>query len=146
MTSVPHYLPAWQCQSHATNIPLHYWRACQCISLYLTYWMCEDGFVHEILQVYMEDIPSSVWLPGEPILHFDGHRWHHWHINRWFTCQMVLLALIFSHWDHLTMCFPLSPWMHGSKANKHVFGLLWSLIPDWLLKHCCRIFTHILQC
>ena len=36
--------------------------------------MREDGFVHEILQVYMEDIPSSVWLQGEPILHFDGHR------------------------------------------------------------------------
>jgi hypothetical protein len=35
-----------------------------------------------------------------------------------------LLALIFIHRDHLKMFFPLLPWMHGSEANEHVFGLL----------------------
>lgn len=35
-----------------------------------------------------------------------------------------LLGLIFIHWDHLQMVFPLLPWMHGSEPNEHVFGLL----------------------
>ena len=33
--------------------------------------MCEDGSAHVILQINMEDIPSSVQLPEEPILHLS---------------------------------------------------------------------------
>jgi hypothetical protein len=43
------------------------------------------------------------------------------------------LALVFIHRDHLNMCFPLLPWMHGSEANEHVFGLLRSLVPDFTM-------------
>lgn len=43
------------------------------------------------------------------------------------------LALVFVHQDHLGMTFPLLPWMHGSEANEHVFGLLRSLIPDFTM-------------
>ena len=31
------------------------------------------------------------------------------------------------------MTFPLLPWMHGSEANEHVFGLLRSLIPNFMM-------------
>ena len=31
------------------------------------------------------------------------------------------------------MTFPLLPWMHGSEANEHVFGLLRSLIPNFTM-------------
>jgi hypothetical protein len=43
------------------------------------------------------------------------------------------LSLLFIHWDHLKTHFPLLPWMHGSEANEHVFGLLRSLIPDFTM-------------
>jgi hypothetical protein len=43
------------------------------------------------------------------------------------------LALIFIHQDHLSMTFPLLPWMHGSEANEHVFGLFRLLIPDFTM-------------
>jgi hypothetical protein len=43
------------------------------------------------------------------------------------------LVLVFIHQDHLNMCFPLQPWMHGSEANEHIFGLLRSLVPDFTM-------------
>ena len=57
-----------------------------------------------------------------------------------------LLALIFIHRDHLNMCFPLLPWMHGSEANEHVFGLLRSLIPDFTMLDVLRLIPKLNVC
>jgi hypothetical protein len=43
------------------------------------------------------------------------------------------LGLIYIHHDHLDQRFPLLPWMHGSEANEHVFGLLCKLIADFTM-------------
>jgi hypothetical protein len=53
------------------------------------------------------------------------------------------LALIFIHRDHLTVSFPLLPWMHGSEANEHVFGLLRSLIPDFTMLDVLRLIPKL---
>jgi hypothetical protein len=53
------------------------------------------------------------------------------------------LALIFIHQDHLTVSFPLLPWMHGSEANEHVFGLLRSLIPDFTMLDILRLIPKL---
>lgn len=44
-----------------------------------------------------------------------------------------LLGLIYIYRDHLDNPHPLLPWMHGSEANEHVFGLLRSLIADFTM-------------
>jgi len=44
-----------------------------------------------------------------------------------------LLGLIYIYRDHLDQSYPLLPWMHGSKANEHVFGLLRSLVTDFTM-------------
>jgi hypothetical protein len=54
-----------------------------------------------------------------------------------------LLGLIFIHRDHLPMTFPLLPWMHGSEANEHVFGLLRSLIPDFTMLDVLRLIPKL---
>lgn len=53
------------------------------------------------------------------------------------------LALVFVHRDHLGMTFPLLPWMHGSEANEHVFGLLRSLIPDFTMLDVLRLIPKL---
>lgn len=53
------------------------------------------------------------------------------------------LALVFIHRDHLSMPFPLLPWMHGSEANEHVFGLLRSLIPDFTMLDVLRLIPKL---
>ena len=53
------------------------------------------------------------------------------------------LALILVHRDHLDMSFPLLPWMHGSEANEHVFGLLRSLIPDFTMLDVLRLIPKL---
>ena len=53
------------------------------------------------------------------------------------------LALVFIHRDHLSMPFPLLPWMHGSEANEHVFGLLQSLIPDFTMLDVLRLIPKL---
>ena len=54
-----------------------------------------------------------------------------------------LLALIFIHRDHLKSSFPLLPWMHGSEANEHVFGLLRSLTPDFTMLDVLRMIPKL---
>jgi hypothetical protein len=44
-----------------------------------------------------------------------------------------LLGLIYIYRDHLDKSYPLLPWMHGSKANEHIFGLLRSLVTDFTM-------------
>jgi len=44
-----------------------------------------------------------------------------------------LLGLIYIYHDHLEKPYPLLPWMHGSEANEHVFGLLRSLVTDFTM-------------
>jgi len=44
-----------------------------------------------------------------------------------------LLGLIYIYRDHLDRSYPLLPWMHGSEANEHVFGLLRSLVTDFTM-------------
>jgi hypothetical protein len=53
------------------------------------------------------------------------------------------LALVFIHRDHLSMTFPLLPWMHGSEANEHIFGLLRSLIPDFTMLDVLRLIPKL---
>ena len=54
-----------------------------------------------------------------------------------------LLALIIIHRDHLQMSFPFLPWMHGSEANEHTFGLLRSLIPDFTMLDVLRLVPKL---
>jgi hypothetical protein len=54
-----------------------------------------------------------------------------------------LLALIVIHRDHLKMRFPLLPWLHGSEANEHAFGLLRSLIPDFTMLDVLRMIPKL---
>jgi hypothetical protein len=54
-----------------------------------------------------------------------------------------LLALIYIHRDHLDRKFPLLPWMHGSEANEHVFGLLRKLIADFTLLDVLRLIPKL---
>ncbi|KAF4580332.1 hypothetical protein EYR38_003228 [Pleurotus pulmonarius] len=44
-----------------------------------------------------------------------------------------LLGLIIIHRDHLSSPFPLLPWIHGSEANKHIFGLMRSTLPEFTI-------------
>ena len=44
-----------------------------------------------------------------------------------------LLGLIYIYRDHLDKPYPLLPWMHGSEANEHIFGLLRSLVTDFTM-------------
>lgn len=44
-----------------------------------------------------------------------------------------LLGLIYIYRDHLDKSYPLLPWMHGSEANEHIFGLLRSLVTDFTM-------------
>ena len=57
-----------------------------------------------------------------------------------------LIGLIFIHRDHLETVFPLLPWMHGSEANEHVFGLLRSLIPDFTMLDVIRMIPKLNVC
>ncbi|KAI9443778.1 hypothetical protein H4582DRAFT_2053569 [Lactarius indigo] len=54
-----------------------------------------------------------------------------------------LIGLVFIHRDHLDTVFPLLPWMHGSEANKHIFGLLRSLIPDFTMLDVLRMIPKL---
>lgn len=54
-----------------------------------------------------------------------------------------LIGLIFIHRDHLDAAFPLLPWMHGSEANEHVFGLLRSLISDFTMLDVLRMIPKL---
>ncbi|KAH9016984.1 hypothetical protein EDB85DRAFT_1897861 [Lactarius pseudohatsudake] len=54
-----------------------------------------------------------------------------------------LIGLVFIHRDHLDTVFPLLPWMHGSEANEHVFGLLRSLIPDFTMLDVLRMIPKL---
>ncbi|KAF4607769.1 hypothetical protein EYR40_000104 [Pleurotus pulmonarius] len=44
-----------------------------------------------------------------------------------------LLGLIIIHRDHLSSPFPLLPWIHGSEANEHIFGLMRSTLPEFTI-------------
>ncbi|KAH9163567.1 hypothetical protein EDB89DRAFT_1807668, partial [Lactarius sanguifluus] len=54
-----------------------------------------------------------------------------------------LICLVIIHRDHLETTFPLLPWMHGSEANEHVFGLLRSLIPDFTMLDVLRMVPKL---
>ncbi|KAF4598659.1 hypothetical protein EYR38_007065 [Pleurotus pulmonarius] len=54
-----------------------------------------------------------------------------------------LLALIVIHRDHLSSPFPLLPWMHGSEANEHVFGLLRSMLPEFTVVHTLQLIPKL---
>jgi len=54
-----------------------------------------------------------------------------------------LLSLVYIHRDYLSTPFPLLPWMHGSEANEHVFGLLHSLIPDFTMLDVLRMIPKV---
>jgi hypothetical protein len=54
-----------------------------------------------------------------------------------------LLGLIYIYRDHLEKPFPLLPWMHGSEANEHVFGLLRSIITDFTMLDILRLVPKV---
>lgn len=56
-----------------------------------------------------------------------------------------LLSLIVIHRDHLAP-FPLLPWMHGSEANEHVFGLLRSTLPEFTIVDALQLIPKIDVC
>jgi hypothetical protein len=54
-----------------------------------------------------------------------------------------LLGMIYIYRDHLEKPFPLLPWMHGSEANEHVFGLLRSLVTDFTMLDVLRLIPKL---
>lgn len=54
-----------------------------------------------------------------------------------------LIGLIYIYRDHLERPFPLLPWMHGSEANEHVFGLLRSLVTDFTMLDVIRLIPKL---
>src|SRR5260221_10472576 len=54
-----------------------------------------------------------------------------------------LLGLIYIYRDHLDKPYPLLPWMHGSEANEHVFGLLRSLVTDFTMLDVLRLIPKL---
>jgi len=54
-----------------------------------------------------------------------------------------LLGLIYIYHDHLDNSYPLLPWMHGSEANEHVFGLLRSLVTDFTMLDVLRLIPKL---
>ncbi|KAF7420714.1 hypothetical protein PC9H_011232 [Pleurotus ostreatus] len=54
-----------------------------------------------------------------------------------------LLGLIIIHRDHLSSPFPLLPWMHGSEANEHIFGLLRSTLPEFTIVDAIQIIPKL---
>ena len=54
-----------------------------------------------------------------------------------------LIGLIYVYRDHLDGRFPLLPWMHGSEANEHVFGLLRSLVADFTMLDVLRLIPKL---
>ena len=57
-----------------------------------------------------------------------------------------LLGLIYIYHDHLDDLCPLLPWMHGSEANEHVFGLLRSLIADFTMLDAIHLVPKLNVC
>ena len=134
---------------------------------YPTSWTCENGFVHATLQVNLQDIPSSIWLPDILILlfKFSGCRWHHWDINRWFigphnfplgsskcpspSClRCTELKLINTHLGCFNLSFATSLCLMSCNWSQNSMYGLWCLQSQdqasWVLKHGCRILTCIL--
>ncbi|KAI0291529.1 hypothetical protein BC826DRAFT_881189, partial [Russula brevipes] len=54
-----------------------------------------------------------------------------------------LIGLVYIHRDYLDAPFPLLPWMHGSEGNKHVFGLLRSIITDFMMLDVLRLVPKL---
>jgi hypothetical protein len=54
-----------------------------------------------------------------------------------------LLGLVYIYRDHLERPFPLLPWMHGSEANEHVFGLLRSFVTDFTMLDVLRLIPKL---
>jgi hypothetical protein len=54
-----------------------------------------------------------------------------------------LLGLVYIYRDHLEKPFPLLPWMHGSEANEHVFGLLRSVVADFTMLDVLRLVPKL---
>jgi len=54
-----------------------------------------------------------------------------------------LLRLVYIYRDHLDNLYPLLPWMHGSEANEHVFGLLRSLVTDFTMLDVLRLIPKL---
>jgi hypothetical protein len=54
-----------------------------------------------------------------------------------------LIGLIYIYCDHLERLFPLLPWMHGSEANEHVFGLLRLLVTDFTMLDVLRLIPKL---
>ena len=54
-----------------------------------------------------------------------------------------LLGLIYIYRDHLDKSYPLLPWMHGSEANEHIFGLLRSLVTDFTMLDVLRLIPKL---
>lgn len=54
-----------------------------------------------------------------------------------------LLGLVYIYRDHIDKPYPLLPWMHGSEANEHVFGLLRSLIADFTMMDVLRLIPKL---
>ena len=88
---------------------------------------------------------KSIW---KSFLHASGYQ-----ENRYFISADAddiidilvdgLLALIFIHRDHIHSYSPLLPWMHGSEANEHVFGLLRSIITDFTMLDVLRLIPKL---
>ncbi|KAF9495354.1 hypothetical protein BDN71DRAFT_1391902 [Pleurotus eryngii] len=56
-----------------------------------------------------------------------------------------LLALIIIHCDHLSP-FPLLPWLHSTKVNEHIFGLIRSTLPEFTIIDAIQIIPKLNVC
>ncbi|KAI0258328.1 hypothetical protein BC834DRAFT_847449 [Gloeopeniophorella convolvens] len=53
------------------------------------------------------------------------------------------LSLLCIYRDHLDRVYPLLPWLHGSEANEHVFGMMRSTVPDFTMLHVLQMVPKI---
>lgn len=54
-----------------------------------------------------------------------------------------LFALIYIYRDKLDGKYPLLPWIHGSEANEHVFGLLRTMVSDFTMLDVLQLIPKI---
>jgi hypothetical protein len=57
-----------------------------------------------------------------------------------------LLGLIYIYHNHLDHPYPLLPWMHGSEANEHIFGLLRSFVTDFTMLDVLHLIPKLHVC
>ncbi|KAI0258486.1 hypothetical protein BC834DRAFT_797740, partial [Gloeopeniophorella convolvens] len=53
------------------------------------------------------------------------------------------MSLVYIYRDHLGRAYPLLPWLHGSEANEHVFGMMRSIITDFTMLHVLQMIPKI---